>query len=119
MQKNTPIVRACDVGYGHVKWTEGRDPTGLILADCFPSQAPLATEGEFKVNEMEQRDTFVVPVGGRNYEVGRAVRLAIGPNQELEQLDTNFALSDGYGRQPLNDLIDLSIKRLLESASTE
>ena len=96
MQKNTPIVRACDVGYGHVKWTEGRDPTGLILADCFPSQAPVATEGEFKASEMEQRDTFVVPVGGRNYEVGRKVRLAIGANQELEQLDSQFALSDGY-----------------------
>jgi len=96
MQKSTPIVRAVDVGYGHVKWSEGRDDTGLILADVFPSQAPLAIESDFQTEIMQRRDTFVVPVNGIHYEVGRQVRMAFGKNQELEQLDDRFALSDGY-----------------------
>ena len=96
MEKHSPVVRAIDVGYGHVKWTEGRDTDGDIIADAFPSQAPLATEGKVKTNVMLQRDTFVIPVNGKNYVVGRQVKLEIGKNQELEQLDTDFSLSDGY-----------------------
>ena len=96
MQKQAPTVRAVDVGYGHVKWTEGRDTSGHIIADTFPSQAPLVTEGKGKTEIMQQRDTFVIPVNGKNYVVGRQVKLEIGKNQELEQLDSTFALSDGY-----------------------
>ena len=62
MQKSTPIVRAVDVGYGHVKWSEGRDDTGLIIADVFPSQAPLVIEGNIHAATRSRRDTFVVPV---------------------------------------------------------
>lgn len=90
------VVRAIDVGYGHVKWSDGRDETGEILADRFPSQAPLAVSNEVKAGFAHQRDTCIVPVNGRNYEVGRAVRMMLGKNQELEQLDEKFALSDGY-----------------------
>lgn len=96
MQKQAPTVRAIDVGYGHVKWTEGRDASGLILADSFPSQAPLATEEKGRAEVMQQRDTFVIPVNGKNYVVGRGIKMAIGKSQELEQLDGAFALSDGY-----------------------
>lgn len=94
--KNPPIVRAIDVGYGHVKWSEGRDDQGEIIADTFPSQALLATEGEFQSEIMLRRDTVLVPVSGRIYEVGRHVRNAVPKNAELEQLDENFSLSDGY-----------------------
>ena len=96
MLKKSPIVRSADVGYGHVKWTEGRDSEGKIIADCFASLAPLAVDGEFQSEILLQRDTHIVPVNGQHYEVGRHVRKAIGKNQELEQLDENFALSDGY-----------------------
>ena len=96
MEKHNPIVRAIDVGYGHVKWTEGRDNFGEIIAESFPSQAPLSTEGKGTPQVMLQRDTFVVPVNGKHYVVGRQVKHEIGKNQELEQLDSNFALSDGY-----------------------
>ena len=96
MHKKAPIVRSADVGYGHVKWTEGRDSEGNIIADCFASQAPLAIDGEFTSEVMLKRDTYIVPVNGQHYEVGRHVRMAIGKNQELEQLNENFALSDGY-----------------------
>ena len=42
MFKKSPIVRSADIGYGHVKWTEGRDSDGNIIADSFASLAPLA-----------------------------------------------------------------------------
>jgi len=96
MSRSKPVVRAVDVGYGHVKWSEGRDESGLILADAFPSQAPLALENDFQTEIMQRRDTFVVPVNEIHFEVGRQVRMAFGKNQELEQLDDRFALSDGY-----------------------
>lgn len=96
MDKHAPVVRAIDVGYGHVKWTEGRDSDDEIIADAFPSQAPLVTESKIKVHEWQQRDTFVIPINGKFYVVGREVKMEVGKNQELEQLDTDFALSDGY-----------------------
>ena len=37
MFKKSPIVRSADIGYGHVKWTEGRDSDGNIIADSFAS----------------------------------------------------------------------------------
>ena len=95
-QKSAPVVRAVDVGYGHVKWLEGRDDTGLIIADGFPSQAPLVIEGKILAATRSRRDTFVVPVNENHYEVGRQVHMAYGKNQELEQLDDLFPLSYGY-----------------------
>ena len=97
-----PVVRAADVGYGHVKWSEGRDDSGEIITDTFPSQSPLAGDAPKKSEKLgeagvrQERDTFRIPVSGRVYEIGRGVRSIIGKNQELEQLDRKFALSDGY-----------------------
>lgn len=97
MQQNlSPVVRAIDVGYGHVKWTEGRDINGSIVADSYPSQAPVAVASEFTSEVMQRRDTHIVPVDSRRFEVGRDISMAIGKNQELEQLDDKFALSDEY-----------------------
>ncbi|MHB1098328.1 MAG: PRTRC system protein D [Burkholderiales bacterium] len=88
-------VRAVDVGYGHVKWTDGRDGDD-IRADSFPSQSPIAHEGDFRSEILQRRDTVIVPVNGRRYEVGRHVRLALSGNHETEVLDENFPLSDAY-----------------------
>ena len=96
MFKKSPIVRSADIGYGHVKWTEGRDSDGNIIADSFASLAPLAVVDEFHSEALLQRDTHIVPINGKFYEVGRNVHKAIGKNQELEQLNEHFALSDGY-----------------------
>lgn len=93
-----PIVRAVDVGYGHVKFTNGRDAdSGRILTDSIPSQSPPAQRHSKKESlAMGRRDTFIVPVGGRLFEVGKDVRLALHSNHESEVLDGDFALSDAY-----------------------
>lgn len=102
-----PIVRAIDVGYGHVKFTDGRDPeTNEIRTDSIPSQSPAATvhvrqaghgESSFAGGVvMRSRDTFRVPVGDRTYEVGRDVHLATVGTNVTEVLDREFALSDAY-----------------------
>lgn len=90
------VVRAIDVGYGHVKWTEGRSANGPIIARQFESQSPVAASAVLQSDALHRRDTFIVPVNGRKYEVGRDVRLALTGNQETEVLDGDFALSDAY-----------------------
>jgi plasmid segregation protein ParM len=102
-----PIVRAADVGYGHVKFTDGRDSeTNEIRTDSIPSQSPAAAlhlrreghgEGGFSGGVvMRSRDTFRVPVGERTYEVGRDVHLATVGTNVTEVLDRDFAISDAY-----------------------
>ena len=95
-KKTTPIYRGIDVGYGHVKWTNGESAKGLIDAQSFPSQAPISVDADTAADFLKKRDTFSVPVGDRIYEVGRQVNLLISSHQEMEQLDEQFALSDAY-----------------------
>lgn len=79
---NTPnlIVRAGDVGYGHIKFTDGRDTeNGALRTDSIPSQSP-AYKGTIVASGggvMKRRDTFIVPVEGRLYEVGREVHARV------------------------------------------
>ena len=41
MTTHNLIVRAIDVGYGHIKFTDGRDTeTGALRTDSIPSQSP-------------------------------------------------------------------------------
>ena len=93
------IVRAVDVGYGHIKFTDGRDTeSGALRSDSIPSQSP-AYKGTIVAGGggvMKRRNTFVVPVEGRMYEVGREVHRALTGKQETEVLDERFALSDQY-----------------------
>lgn len=98
MESKSLIVRACDVGYGHIKFSDGRDASGAIRTDSIPSQSPPAKKASKKDVGvvMSQRDTFAIPVGGRLFEVGRDVRLAQHSNHESEVLDADFALSDAY-----------------------
>ncbi len=91
-----PVVRGIDVGYGHVKLTLGRDRSNTIEATSFPSQAPTANDIDLHAEFLMRPDTFRVPVNGRLYEVGRQVNITTSSNQELEQLDDQFPLSDGY-----------------------
>ena len=82
------IVRAADVGYGHVKFTYGRDltiPPGKkprpILTDSFPSQSPTTDGGEMAVSGvMNKSDTFLIPIENRIYEVGRSRNLPQQPD---------------------------------------
>ena len=90
-------VRAIDVGYGHIKFTEGRDPaTNTIRTDSIPSQSPEAKATMKTAGVMKRRDTFVIPIGERRFEVGRDVDKALDPNQQTEVMDDDFAVSDSY-----------------------
>lgn len=98
MEAKTPFVRAVDVGYGHIKFSDGRNADLSIRTDSIPSQSPPARRDTKKDSGviMSRRDTFIVPAGGRLYEVGRDVRLALHGNHESEVLDADFAMSDAY-----------------------
>jgi plasmid segregation protein ParM len=91
------IVRAVDVGYGHIKFTNGRDPdTGLILTDGHPSQSPIARKPQSNSKVLSRRDTAIVPVGDRFFEVGKDVGLAMETYHEGDVLDQDFPLTDAY-----------------------
>jgi hypothetical protein len=71
-----PVVRAVDVGYGHVKFSDGRIiTTGEVRTDSFPSQSPMAPQQQLDAGVMQRRDTFTVPLNGRRYEVGKGITL--------------------------------------------
>ncbi len=90
-------VRAVDVGYGHVKLSNGRDPqTGLLLTEAFPSQSPASRKSALHSKVLSQRDTFIISLGDRHYEVGKDVDMAVEANHESEILDQDFPLSDAY-----------------------
>lgn len=92
-----PIIRAIDVGYGHIKYTTGRYGDS-VLTDAIPSQSAISTPPSTKVKDavMKERNTFLVPLGGKLYEVGKDVFLALDANHVTEILDNDFALSDHY-----------------------
>jgi plasmid segregation protein ParM len=92
-----PVVRAVDVGYGHVKFTDGINPTtNDVRTDSFPSQAPVASGDDLDVDIMLKRDTFAIPIGDKVYEVGKGVANAVKGVQVTENLSGDFCLSDGY-----------------------
>jgi len=102
VQTSTPTVRAVDVGYGHIKFSNGRQ-RDTITTRALPSQSIAAHTPGVRIRGtlMQERDTVYVPVGKRFYEVGRDVHLAIGANQITEVLDNDFALSDHYSARLL------------------
>lgn len=90
-------VRAADVGYGHIKWTDGRDPeSGALRCDRCPSYAPTPRERASVGGVMQNRDTIQIDVGGRRYEVGKDIHRALHGNQEMVVMDQDFCLSDHY-----------------------
>jgi plasmid segregation protein ParM len=107
MQKENFVVRAIDVGYGHIKFTDGHDPvSGLIRTEVIPSQSPaVAVEAKATGDDsrkkkltpvLSKRDTFIVPVNGVLYEVGRDIHMAIHGNHESEVMDSKFPSTDVY-----------------------
>jgi plasmid segregation protein ParM len=97
MPTSHPTVRAIDVGYGHVKYTNGRDQAGHVQVDSFPSQSPRASSDQnYASHVMHRRDTHLIRIGDVCYEVGKDVALARGAHHEGEVLDASFALSDVY-----------------------
>jgi plasmid segregation protein ParM len=99
MEQKNFIVRACDAGYGHVKFTDGRymDSQSIRTASI-PSQSPLARSPTLKTTGqmMTCRDTFLVPINGRTFEVGRDVRLAIEGCHVSEVLGDDFSQTEAY-----------------------
>lgn len=98
------IVRAIDVGYGHVKFTDGYSAEGSLCVDSFPSQSPISKGDGLNARVLKRRDTFIVPVGKRFYEVGKEVADALHGHQESAVLDTKFAISDAYHARLLGAL---------------
>ena len=97
-----PVVRAVDVGYGHIKFSDGRNiTTGEVRTDSFPSQSPMAPQQQLDAGVMQRRDTFTVPLNGRRYEVAKGIAMATKANYESEVLDADFCLSDNYAARLL------------------
>lgn len=92
----SPVVRAIDVGYGHVKYTESLDARGAVRYASFPSQSPIARKPMLTGGVMTRRDTFLVPIADKVFEVGRDIALALDAHQETEILDPDYCLTDGY-----------------------
>jgi plasmid segregation protein ParM len=97
LSKVHPVVRAIDVGYGHVKYVTRHDMgTGKIQCEGFPSRSPRAQGGDLSSGVMSKMDTVTVAVNGRTYEVGKSVISAAGANDASEILSRDFATSDAY-----------------------
>jgi plasmid segregation protein ParM len=93
----SPVVRAEDLGYGHVKYTNGRDPSSSqILTESFPSLSPIAGVDVLSTVATRSRDTFQVPINSRIYEVGKDVAMNMSPKEEGAVLDKEFAFSEAY-----------------------
>ena len=90
------VVRAVDVGYGHVKYSQGRSECGEIRCDWFPSQSPGMRNALPLGGVGHGRNTFMINIAGRCYEVGKAVASALHSNTEGSVMDADFAISDAY-----------------------
>lgn len=72
------LTAAIDVGFGYTKMAWAFRNREGFKTDIFPSLAPSATGGGMDDSEqlMARRDTHIVPVLGRRYEVGKDAELA-------------------------------------------
>lgn len=98
---NSPVVRAVDVGYGHVKYTEGRNPRGAIIASSFPSQSIAAAKsGSLEIGALLKMDTVIVPVKDGDTTallvVGKDIAQVLQPDTESSFLGQGFCLSVDY-----------------------
>jgi plasmid segregation protein ParM len=91
------LVRAVDCGYGATKYTCGRAKgTGEIRCKSFPSLAPDArAKGPQMSAEMRKRDTVVVHVDGRAFEVGPEVENAL-TRHDTRSLDDQYSATSAY-----------------------
>lgn len=91
------VVRAIDVGYGNVKYVcQHKDAFGIVECDIFPSRSPIAGDKGLSAGFLKGRDTVVIEVNGKSYEVGKGVAMAQGTFDVNSVLDKNFSLSDEH-----------------------
>lgn len=96
------IVRAVDVGFGHVKFTEGRKGRGKIELGHFPSQSTIVMKGDIGVDSeaLHKLDVFLIPIqiGDRvdNFVVGRDIDSLLSSDSETTILDQDYCLSPAY-----------------------
>lgn len=98
---NSPVVRAVDVGFGHVKYTEGRSARGGIITSSFPSQSIAAPKDSGMASDaLHKMDTFVIPLKDADADVrimvGKDIGQVLQPDTESTILDQSFCLSVGY-----------------------
>lgn len=87
------VVKAIDVGFGNVKFTQLVVGTS-IQCSMFPSIAPQVSVGpEFTQGVMSAAKTVTVEVNGIHYVVGKDARLAQDTNYS-RILDTKYAATD-------------------------
>lgn len=89
------LVRGVDVGYGHVKASMSKNSTsGEIRCKAFPSFAPEAKSDHLS-GDLSKRDTVVVHVDGRSYEVGPDVENALS-RHDTRYLNDDYCMSPTY-----------------------
>jgi plasmid segregation protein ParM len=91
-----PIVRAADVGYGNTKYVQSIKADGTPQCALFPSIAvtPAGNMGEGMM--IRKRDTMIVEVDGREYEVGPGAALAQGSRGHERVLNEDYVQSAQY-----------------------
>jgi plasmid segregation protein ParM len=91
-----PVIRAIDLGYGGTKFTINDTTDGNLMCSIFPSVAALASDLDLTANGLTQkRDTVVVEVNGKHYEVGPDVLLA-NANRSNRNLHEDYIREDAY-----------------------
>lgn len=87
------IVRGLDVGFGSTKFVVDHVEGYPVQCRTFPSIAPLASQADISGGMLDRRDTVIVEVKGRHYEVGPQAELAL-------KTHNSRVLHAGYIRTP-------------------
>lgn len=91
------IVRASDIGYGHIKATDGFDGNGKVACFGFPSHSTIANPDWRPIGGgVRDYDLVSVPVGDTVYHVGRDILRALRPDASASVMDNDFVLKDAY-----------------------
>ena len=89
-----PIDRACETGDGHIQRTDGRYPErDPLRCDRSPSRSLAAPKQGMSSGLMQSRDIFLVTVGGRRIEVGKAVYSTLPANPSGVVMAQDFCVS--------------------------
>lgn len=89
-------IAAVDVGHGNVKFNLAMLPPGDVVFDSFPSLAPQVTTRNLTKESFAKRDTVIVSVDGKDYEVGRDAALAQSGFSFDRTLDADFSRTPAH-----------------------
>jgi len=93
---SNPVIRAIDLGYGGTKFTINDTSDANLMCSIFPSVAALVSGNDLTTNvPLQKRNTVVVEVNGKNYEVGEDVMLA-NANRSNRNLHEDYITEDAY-----------------------